>query len=150
MVIDQLKNASLYFGMGKGIEAALRYLQSTDATRIEPGRYELDGDRLFAMVQQYETKPKEKGFWEAHRKYIDVQYVARGMEHMGFAQLRALKPGQYDESRDFLPLEGTGEFALMREGTFVILGPEDAHMPGMAVDTPQPVRKVVVKVKVQP
>lgn len=148
MVIDQLKNASLYYGMGKGIEAALRYLQSTDATKIEPGRYALDNDRLYAMVQQYETKPKERGFWEAHRQYIDVQYVARGVEHMGFAHLSALKPGQYDESRDFLPLEGQGEFALMREGTFVILGPEDAHMPGMAVAAPQPVRKVVVKVRV--
>ena len=148
MVIDQLKNAHHYYSLGEGIAAALRYLQNTDATKVEPGRYALDGDQLFAMVQQYDTKPKEQGFWEAHRKYIDVQYVAQGLEHMGFAHLNQLRPQPYDEEKDFLKLEGEGEFVLMRAGTFVILGPEDAHMPGMAVAAPQPVRKVVVKVRI--
>lgn len=148
MVIDQLKNAHHYYNLGEGIAAALRYLQNTDATKVEPGRYVLDGDRLFAMVQQYETKPKAQGFWEAHRKYIDVQYVAQGTEHMGFSHLSQLRPQPYDEEKDFLKLEGEGEFVLMQAGTFVILGPEDAHMPGMAVDQPLPVRKVVVKVRI--
>jgi YhcH/YjgK/YiaL family protein len=148
MVIDQLKNAAHYYNLGEGIAAALRYLQNTDATKVEPGRYVLDGDQLYAMVQQYDTKPKEQGFWEAHRKYIDVQYVAQGIEHMGFAHLNQLRPQPYDEEKDFLKLEGEGEFVLMRAGTFVILGPEDAHMPGMAVTGAQPVRKVVVKVRI--
>jgi YhcH/YjgK/YiaL family protein len=148
MVIDQLKNAHHYYKLGEGIAAALRYLQNTDPTKVEPGRYVLDGDQLYAMVQQYDTKPKAQGFWEAHRKYIDVQYVAQGAEHMGFAHLSQLRPQPYDEEKDFLKLEGEGEFVLMRAGTFVILGPEDAHMPGMAVDQPRPVRKVVVKVRI--
>lgn len=148
MVIDQLKNAHYYYNLGEGIAAALRYLQNTDTTKVEPGRYVLDGDQLYAMVQQYDTKPKAQGFWEAHRKYIDVQYVAQGIEHMGFTHLSQLSPQPYDEEKDFLKLEGEGEFVLMRAGTFVILGPEDAHMPGMAVSAPQPVRKVVVKVRI--
>ncbi len=148
MVIDQLKNASLYYNLGEGIAAALRYLQNTDATKVEPGRYALDGDKLYAMVQQYDTKPKAQGFWEAHRKYLDVQYVAQGTEHMGFAHFSQLRPQPYDAEKDFLKLEGEGEFLLMRAGTFMILGPDDAHMPGMAVDQSQPVRKVVVKVRI--
>jgi YhcH/YjgK/YiaL family protein len=148
MIIDQLKNAHLYYNLSGGIAAALRYLQNTDPTKVEPGRYALDGDNLYAMVQQYETKPRDQGFWEAHRKYIDVQYVAQGTEHMGFSHLSQLRPQPYDEEKDFLKLEGEGEFFLMRAGTFVILGPDDAHMPGMAVDQPRPVRKVVVKVRI--
>lgn len=148
MVIDQLKNAHYYYNLGEGIAAALRYLQNTDPTKVETGRYVLDGEKLYAMVQQYDTKPKAQGFWEAHRKYIDVQYVARGTEHMGFTHLSQLHPQPYDEEKDFLKLEGEGEFLTMRAGTFVILGPDDAHMPGMAVSAPQPVRKVVVKVRI--
>jgi YhcH/YjgK/YiaL family protein len=148
MVIDQLKNAHHYYKLGEGIAAALRYLQNTDPTKVEPGRYVLDGDDLYAMVQQYETKPKAQGFWEAHRKYLDVQYVAQGTEHMGFAPLSQLRPQPYDEEKDFLKAEGEGEFLTMRAGTFMILGPDDAHMPGMAVSGPQPVRKVVVKVRI--
>ncbi|MCC6747108.1 MAG: YhcH/YjgK/YiaL family protein [Deltaproteobacteria bacterium] len=148
MLIDQLKNASLYYGLGAGIARALRFLEETDVTRLPAGRHELEGDEVYAIVQDYETKRPEQGAWEAHRKYIDVQYVARGSEQMGFSHLGQLAAGPYDAEKDFLRLEGPGEFLHLREGTFMILWPEDAHMPGMAVSAPEPVRKVVVKVRV--
>jgi len=147
MIIDHLKNASQYAGADKRLVAALQYLQDTDLHSVPPGRYEIEGSDVFALVQEYESKPKNQGKWEAHRQYIDVQYVARGAELMGYAHLDRLKPGAYDASRDFLPLEGEGDFFEMREGTFVILSSQDAHMPGIAVPLPQPVKKVVVKVR---
>lgn len=147
MIIDHLKHASQYLGGDKRLSAALRYLQDTDLASVPPGKYEIDGSDVFAIVQEYDSKPKEKGYWEAHRQYIDVQYVARGAELMGYAHLDRLKSGQYDETRDFLPLEGEGNFFEVREGTFVILSSQDAHMPGIAVTVPQPVKKVVVKVR---
>jgi biofilm protein TabA len=109
-------------------------------------RYAIDGDQVYAMVQEYDSKPKAEGFWESHRKYLDVQYVASGVEHMGYAPTANLTAGAYQEENDFIKLEGDGEFFLLREGFFCILAPQDAHMPGMAVDQPQPVKKVVVKV----
>jgi YhcH/YjgK/YiaL family protein len=92
----------------------------------------------------------EKGRWEAHRKYIDVQYVHRGAELFGYASLRELKAGSYDEAKDFLSLQGgeMGDFFRVGEGTFVVLFPQDGHMPGMAISTPQPVKKFVVKVAI--
>ena len=147
MVIDQLQNASQYYGLGGRIEQALRYLQSTDFSQVAPGRYELDGANLFALVQEYDSKPKEKGFWEAHRQYMDVQYVFRGEELIGYANLAHLQTGEYDESRDFLPLQGEGEFMRVRAGGFMILAPQDAHMPGIASGEPSAVKKVVVKVR---
>ena len=66
---------------------------------------------------------------------------------MGYAQTAALKAGDYDDSRDFLPLDGDGLFIEMRAGTFMILWPQDAHMPGMAIDASSPVKKAVVKVR---
>lgn len=146
MIIDQIKNASFYFGMSERLTTALRYLQNTDLSSIEPGRYEIDGSNVYALVQQYETRLKEKGFWEAHRRYIDVQSVIEGVELIGYANLGHLKVGEYDDAQDFLRLEGEADFLVIRAGTFVILTPQDAHMPGIAVASPQPVKKVVVKV----
>ena len=146
MIVDQLENARQYYGLGTGIEAALRYLQDTDFGKVDPERYDIDGDQVYAMVQVYDSKPKVEGFWEAHRRYLDVQYVAAGVEHMGYAPAANLLAGAYEEGNDFIKLEGAGEFFLLREGYFCILAPQDAHMPGMAVDQPKPVKKVVVKV----
>ena len=147
MIIDQLTNSSLYLGVHKRLAVAFDYLRKTDLAKVEPGTYEIDGRKVYAMVQQYETKIKEKGRWEAHRKYIDVQYVHKGQERFGYANLRELKAGMYEEAKDFLPLEGGGgDFFVVREGTFVVLLPQDGHMPGIAVSTPQPVKKFVVKV----
>jgi YhcH/YjgK/YiaL family protein len=148
MIIDRLEKASLYQGIHKRLAAAFDYLQKTDLDKVEPGTHEIEGRKVYVMVQQYETKPMEKGRWEAHRKYIDVQYVHQGAERFGYANLLELKPGNYDDAKDFLSLEGKekGDFFLVRQGTFVILFPQDGHMPGMAVSIPQPVRKFVVKV----
>jgi biofilm protein TabA len=101
-----------------------------------------------AKVQDYRTKPREQGFWEAHRAYIDVQYVASGCESIGYAHISRLRAGRYDAEADLLKLEGEGEYVTARPGTFVILFPQDAHMPAIAVGTPGPVRKIVVKVRV--
>ena len=125
---------------------ALRYLQETDVQNAAADRYDIDGDKVYAMVQEYNSKPKAEGFWESHRKYLDVQYVAAGAEHMGYAPTVRLSPGEYQEENDFIEMAGDGEFFHLREGFFCILAPQDAHMPGMAVDQPTPVKKVVIKV----
>ena len=118
MIIEQLENATQYYGLGGRIEAALRYLQDTDFRQIDPERYAIDGDQVYAMVQEYDSKPKAEGFWEAHRKYLDVQYVAAGVEHMGYAAAATLQAGPYEEDKDFIKMEGDVEFFLLREGYF--------------------------------
>ena len=148
MVVDQLSNASFYFGLGERLARGLRFLQQADATATAPGRYPIDGDQIFALFQEYNTKPRESGLWEAHRKYIDIQYVAQGFELMGYANLAQMRTEAYDEARDFVPVFGDGLFVPMPAGTFVIMTPQDAHMPQMAHGAPQPVRKIVIKVAV--
>ncbi|MDP7633882.1 MAG: YhcH/YjgK/YiaL family protein, partial [Candidatus Latescibacteria bacterium] len=58
-----------------------------------------------------------------------------------------LKAGAYEADRDFLPLDGDGLFVPMTTGQFIILWPQDAHMPQMAVEAPAQVQKAVFKVK---
>ena len=126
---------------------ALDYLQKTDFSRVKPGRYELDGDRVYALVQHRETRPRKGSLWEAHRRYIDIQHVFDGLELMGYANIAALKVAEeYDESKEAVMLRGKGDFVTVPAGTFVIFFPEDAHMPSVALKASASVKKVVVKV----
>jgi YhcH/YjgK/YiaL family protein len=138
----------MYYGLGERIAKAFQYLQHTDLDSIAPGRYEVDGSQVFALVQQYDSKPREKGMWESHRQYLDIQYVHQGVELMGYADMAHQQVGEYDASRDFVPSEGPGEFFLLRAGSFALLAPQDAHMPQIAAGNPSPVKKIVMKVAV--
>lgn len=148
--MDHIRNASLYYGLGSRIAAALQFLEKTDLAALKPGKYPIDDRECYAIVSHYETKPLAQGAWEAHRRYADIQYIISGAERMGYANLDTMSPcSAYDDARDFVALEGEGDFLVTRAGTFFIFGTQDAHMPGIAVSAPEPVRKVVVKVPVE-
>lgn len=148
MIIDSLPNVDLYRGLSPRIAAGLDYLRTADIAHMDPGRHEIDGVNLYVVVQRYETKPRDAGKWEAHRKYIDIQYMAAGTEMMGYANLETLTVTQaYDEANDYLLLRGEGDFLTVHPGMFVLFAPQDAHMPSLAVTHPQPVVKAVVKVR---
>jgi YhcH/YjgK/YiaL family protein len=146
MIIDRLVNASIYTNLHPGYKLAFDFLQQADLVALPTGRVEIDGQWIYAMVQQYQTKQKEDGVWEAHRRYIDLQYVIQGSELLGYANIVRLAQGAYDESRDFLPLQGEGDFLTLAEGHFVILLPEDGHMPGISIHSSAPVKKIVIKI----
>ena len=149
MIVDKIENASQYYALGEKIAAALKYLETQDLSQVESGKYPIMGDEVFALVQEYESKPMDQGFWEVHRKYIDVQYIVRGLEQIGYAKLKSSRASEeYDDAKDYQVLEGDGDFLRLSSGMFAILWPWDAHMPGMAVYTPLSVKKVVVKVSV--
>jgi len=150
MITDTIRNAADYKGISAGIRKALEYLETTDFSTMAPGRYAIDGDRIYAMVQEYETKPREDSRWEAHRRYTDVQYVVSGIERMGYAPLDSLTvTAPYAEDKDVLRLDGEGSFLTVPARTFAVFFPQDAHLPGLANDAPVRVRKVVVKVETQ-
>jgi YhcH/YjgK/YiaL family protein len=149
MIIDRIGNAHLYYAMHPQFERAFEYVNQIDISTIAVGRHEIDGEAMYALVQEYDTKLKEEGKWEAHRRYIDLQYVVKGVEGIGYANIDHLKQGEYDTTKDFLPLQGEGDLVTIRSGSFVLLFPEDAHMPGMAIGTPTPVKKIVLKISVE-
>ncbi|MHB1035641.1 MAG: YhcH/YjgK/YiaL family protein [Pirellulales bacterium] len=152
MILDRLENACLYRRLGARIAAAFDYLCATDFRQLLDGRYELDGDRLFAMVQRYVTRPPSAAKWEAHRQYVDVQYVVEGVERIGYAPLVDGLPvvEAYDAAKDLAFFDAGGDLVTVRAGSFAIFTPQDLHAPGLAAESsgPAEVRKVVVKCRV--
>lgn len=105
------------------------------------------GSGLRALLQEYRTRPRAEGRWEAHRAFWDLQLVLSGEELLGWAPLEDLRAiGPFDETGDVVFLEGAGEFPALRAGRFALLAPTDAHMPGIASGAPSTVRKVVFKI----
>jgi len=148
MIVDHLDRAGRYAALGPSFEQAFAFLRAAHLETLAEGRHDLAGDALFALVQSYHTKAPSEGFWEAHRRYIDLQFIARGAERIGYAPLHRMRLESHDEPRDLSVLRGEGDFLTLTEGCFMLLWPEDVHMPGLHVGSPGPVRKIVFKIAV--
>lgn len=148
MVVDKISNAALYYSISERIEKALKFLQGLNGGSIED-RVEIDGDDVFAFPGAYTSRPHSESVWEAHKDFIDVQYIVDGNECIGYEYIKNLNVTQeYDEKTDALLLEGDGTMVKCGAGTFMILYPEDAHMPGVQDNEPCEMKKVIVKVRV--
>lgn len=153
MIVDTLKNIDLYSHIHPRIATALTHLAETDFTQMETGNYELDGKKLFVIVNDYETKPKEVEPFEVHQQYIDVQYVVSGEEEFGYLPLADQTPSRpYFEKHDYAEFDyesnkNEAAFIPLKTGMFAIFFPDDMHMPGTSA-VPNKVRKVVIKVRI--
>lgn len=149
MIIDSLQKAEVYKNLNHRIKLALDYLEKTDFSKVESGKYEIDGDSVYALVSEYKSKHASDGKLEAHKKYLDVQYVAEGKELMGFAQFKNQEIiDSYKEENDISFFKGDKTYIKFEKGMFAIFYPQDLHMPGIMVENAENVKKVVVKVKV--
>ncbi len=154
MVLDNVKNLSLYKSLlGDSIEAIENFLKEYGASPKENGTYFLDGadgSKLRANVSRYETKSAEGSFLEAHKKYIDIQLIAEGEENIGWANLNDnfTPTEKFDDAKDIgFYKDDCDTFVTVKAGNFVILLPEDAHMPCISTtDKPTPVTKILFKV----
>jgi YhcH/YjgK/YiaL family protein len=148
MIIDKIENFDIYKALGKRIEKALEYITNTDLKNIQPGKYEIDGENIFALISEYKTKSEHEGKLEAHRKYIDVQYVINGEELMDNALLgvqQILEP--YKEENDIIFFKGEKSFTKVSSGMFAIFFPQDVHMPGISTGKISDVKKLVIKIR---
>ncbi len=150
--INKRELAVSYFKNKERWNKAFTFLKNSDLLKLETKRYDIDGDNLFATISEYKTKDPETTNFEAHRKYIDIQYVISGEETMNVAPLSTVKEvvTPYDDSKDIEFLTVSNIVAHKASpSNFFIFFPRDAHRPGIKIGTNLPVRKVVIKLKVE-
>ncbi len=146
MILDRLPHASLYSALHPLFAEGFAFIAS-QAGRAT-GRYTLAGG-AYAMVQEYDSQPVDAEKFEAHRRFIDIQYIAGGEEIIYYAGLEQLTPGEYHADKDYIDLEGAGLALNLQAGDFVIFFPHDAHLSSRCTEAgPRPVRKVVIKIPV--
>lgn len=151
MIYDNIKNIARYRHLLPGIEEGLQFLRDAQAD-LPTGRHKLQGEN-FANVDVYTTKAVNPVGYEAHREYIDIQFLLEGEEVVLVRNLEDLECTMaYDANRDVAFYRHDAEAATavtLGRGYFVILFPEDAHEPQHCIGAPAEVKKVVVKIAIE-
>jgi len=148
MVIDKIENYRLYVNLSEKIARAFAYIIETDLTQMKSGKYIIDNDDIFALVQEYDTKEKIECKLESHFKYIDIQYIINGSELMGVTSLTNQVVINKNEVDDIAFYKGDPYLFRVEAGMFTIFFPDDLHMPCVKLNQISKVKKVVIKVRI--
>ncbi len=147
MILDNVKNLSLYKGVHPLVQNCIDFLANTDVQALAPGKYEIVGKDLYCNVLEYETK--EPKLFEAHDKYADLQYVVEGKERMDYAPRAECKAEtEYDEVKDVVKISAESFSPIsVKSGEFALFLPDDAHRPNVADGAVTKNKKIVFKIK---
>ena len=152
MIATSLRDLRRYRDLGGNLAEAIDWLLGSDWKSLPEGKHAVDGDRVFAIVQRYPSKPAEKCRFETHRQYIDIQMVVSGAELMevrAAEDLTVTEPYKPDIEFYATPDAGSCHTVLLAPGSLAILFPEDAHRPCVAIGgIPAAVHKIVLKVAI--
>lgn len=148
-VKDSLANAGKYAEYGANFAKAVTFLARKDLATLPNGRYELDGDNVFAMVQEANLKPWGTGRPEVHHEYFDIQLPLTGEETIGVGRFDPATSGEFDEAKDIGFYDGAAvEPLTLVPGEFAILHPWTcAHAPCCTEDAAGKIRKIVIKIR---
>lgn len=143
MIIDRIENAAEYFhiaGFQKGLEELKKLGENPELKR-----YDFEGGYFFIATGN--TMQKDEGKYEAHKKYIDVQYILEGCEEVVWANINELEIADaYEKEKDIAMYKGKAvQINTINEGMFWIAFPQDAHKPAKHSKIPHRFKKVVFK-----
>lgn len=147
MILDSVENIAAYQKISPAFATAMAWLSAHRDGELPAERVELSED-VYVMHKCYDTKEAADCHYEAHRDYIDVQFLLRGREYIGWAPKQTLTEREYLEHKDQYLLEGEGELLPLQPGQFMIFFPEDGHMPCVRRGEKCKVEKLIAKIRV--
>ena len=148
MIFDTLDNAGRYEALHKNFLKAFQFLKRSDLATLAEGRYDIDGDTIFAIVAKDQGREKDEAQLEIHNKYIDIQMVLEGVDEMGWKARSACSNmiAEFDNEKDIQFIADVPtSWVTTTPGHFAIFFPEDAHLPLIAKGI---IHKVIVKIAV--
>jgi biofilm protein TabA len=152
MILGEIGSLGRYKSMIPFYEQLSEFLINNNYRVLANGKYEINGDDVYLVIQEYETKSETEKKWESHKKYIDIQIMIDGVEYVGHSPISDLKIIEpYNEERDVIfykESQAENTCMVLRIENFCIFFPDDGHKPGCSVDKPRVVKKAVLKVKI--
>ncbi len=149
MIIDTLENHKRYTGTHAGFLRAFQFLEEIAKRPFVVGRQELWGDRLIAIVEEGIGRTRENCRLENHKRYIDIQYVADGVEEMGWKAYNECKiisqPYTAERDIEFFADKPDTWLTLPKQSFAIFFPEEDAHAPLAGTST---VQKIIMKVAI--
>ena len=146
MIVCPFKDLGRYAAIIPGLEEAVE--AAAKITDWRAGNVALSGGNKI-LVQELDTKSPEGKLCEAHKDYLDIQYIVEGEEVVGWAPLETLTlDGEFNTAKDKGMYAGPVDFMTIRQGYCYVAFPEDAHMPNLHLEEPKHLKKLVLKLKV--
>ncbi len=148
MIIDHINNLTLYKQLHPKFKQAFHFILNNDISNFSPGKYEIDKDNIFIMIDKNIGKAKKDSFPELHRKYIDIQIVLNGVDEMGWLpkSLCTDPIEKYNEKNDIQFFKNKPlSWIKVKKEMFVIFFPSDAHQPLIGNSE---IHKAVVKIAI--
>ncbi len=146
MIVCPYKDLHRYAAIIPGLEEAMQVIDRQKTWT--PGITQLSGGNRIVASEGI-TTPAGSKLCEAHRQYLDVQYIVEGEETVGWAPLDSLTlDGEFNEQGDIGMYAGPVDYMRIGEGYCYVVFPEDAHMPAVHLDSPKNFKKMVLKLKV--
>ena len=149
-IVAKISDAAKYERLNPHFGKVFKFLCRPDLADLKPGRYEIDGENCWAMIQDANLTPFERGEIkvEAHRKYIDIQSPITGPETFGlFLMDDAHRALPFNEAKDVVFFYAVTRPMTLNPGEFAIFFPPDgAHAPGHCTGIGRSIRKLVIKV----
>lgn len=151
MIYDKTSNWQHYFPKNEIWQKVFAFVEKCSAD-TEPGRHAIAGEDAYASVSSYVTKPQNEGFYEAHRKQIDVQILLKGRESICVTNIDGLSINSgYNAEKDcvlFNDPQRLPAVTPLTEGLFAVFFPDDAHKPALNYGaSAENVKKMVVKIQ---
>lgn len=142
---EQEKNA-----FHPALQQAVEWLRTNDLEALEVGRYDIQGDEMFALVQAPETAVRSERLSEHHAIYLDVQHLIQGdeLQVVGRQDARNVPVENRLEEKDyalFKEVHDENEIYL-KPGMFVVYFPNDLHRPNCSPTGGTVLKKVVIKI----
>jgi biofilm protein TabA len=154
MITSTLSQLHWYKIISPNFEKAIEFVLSTDFAALETGKYSVDGENVLAIVNEYTTKPAAECDPESHQEYADIQIMITGTERFGYVPLtdqQTSTPYSPENDVAFYSIDQDDlSYITLRSGEFIIFFPTDIHQPEVFLHQPGLVRKVVMKVALQP
>ena len=146
MIVCPWKDINRYADVIPGLAEAVALVNSLESKEV--ATYPLSNEGK-VMVQQGTTRCAAETDSEAHRRFLDVQYILEGEEYVGWAPVDTLTPtGDFNTEKDAGKYTGHCDYMHIAAGYCYVAFPEDAHKPACHLDTPTQYRKLVIKLKV--
>lgn len=154
MIVAKNADAANYKGFSPLLDKALDLLTPEFLSSVGTTTVRLDGDRLYATRNLFETVPDSETFFESHKRYLDIHAVVKGEERMEIANpgdLTVDEAVSRPESDFYAFAEKSAEHqtAILRPGTFLVAFPDDAHRCKGQVKGTSQVEKVVFKILIE-
>lgn len=134
----------------KRLADAVHYITTLEKNKLEIGTYKVN-DNFYYSVQEYYTKPQSECLLESHKKYVDIQWIVEGVEAIEMVDISRLQVEKiYSKDKDIMYWKVIPNMmrVVLKEETYIVLYPDNAHMGCISIENPVRVKKIVGKVKI--